>query len=122
MSQLRQWICLIHKLRKLRASKEFPDSRRYWPYIDQGTGCSRLGINNAHPFPYHSLQAQQPYTKLILDKLTYCTYPSLAQVVNIIGNVATIIDQDESAYYLNQVFSGKHPLGLRCIQTQPFVQ
>ena len=84
MSELRERVGLIHKLRKLRGSEELFYSRGYGTDVHQGLRRCGLDVLNCHPLLYYPLHPRQAYAELVLQKLSDRAEPPVAEVVYIV--------------------------------------
>src|SRR5260370_17999872 len=101
MANLRQGICLIHKLGELATSEKHLHCRYDWANIDECIGACLSRLLDAHTLLHDSLHTQQTYTELCLDQLTYTAHAPIAQMINIIFASMT-------AVHLNQAANNAH--------------
>ena len=66
MSQLGQWVVLIHELRQLGRTEEFFNCSHNRTNINQYLWCNNLGILNGHTFADYTLHTGKTDTELVL--------------------------------------------------------
>src|SRR6185295_7855341 len=88
VSDLRQRVRLVHELRKLRRTKEFPDRGGYRFRINQVSWHrGKHVLLNGHFFldrPFHAFESDP---KLIFKQFTNSTYPTIAEMIDVVLHV-----------------------------------
>ena len=90
MRKLRQWVMLIHKLRKLGRTEEFFYCRHNGANIDKGLRRYYIHILNGHSLAHNALHTSKTNAELILQKFAHRTNAAIAQVIYIINRTHAI--------------------------------
>ena len=89
MSQLSQWVVLIHELRQLGGTKKFLDSCHNRTNIDQGRRIGYI-LLHGHALLDYPLHTGKTNAELVLQQLAYRANTTVAQMVNIISLAYTM--------------------------------
>ena len=86
MSQLSQWVDLVHELRQLTASKEITNHCAKCLRVDQFLRADRIDtlIVESHALFDQALCAGEADATLVGQEFTYSTHTTATQVVNIV--------------------------------------
>jgi len=71
--------------------------------IEECSWSGTISCYDAHPLLNNSFHPGYTDAQLVLDKVTNGTYPSIAQMVDIIGRFKTVIHQDHVFYNANNI-------------------
>ena len=115
--QFGERVRLVHELGQLWTAEELPDRSNHRSGINQNTGSRNFDGDGAHAFLGDSFQAQQTDTKLILNQFANGTDTPIAQMVDIIFGIFTIIDQYHMADYFDNIFFSERTLAFGDIET-----
>src|SRR5690606_40887786 len=108
MRNFSQWIRLIHKLRKLIRSEERIDDRRQCTCIDQIGRCEHLVVTDVHTLTDRTRHTGKTYTKLSVKLLSYGTYTTVGQVVDIIHFGFGIDQVDQILHDSNDILTSQN--------------
>ena len=89
MSQLSQWVVLIHELGQLGGTKEFLDSCHNRTNINQGRRIGYILLHR-HALLDYPLHTGKTNAELVLQQLAYRANTTVAQMVNIISLAYTM--------------------------------
>ena len=99
MGKFCQRIGLVHELGQLGAAKELSYCCDNGPDVYKSSGSCGSWIDlSSHTLFYYPLHTKEPYSKLVLDKLTDGSDPPIAQVVNVIGGKLSVVDTNHGLY------------------------
>ena len=122
VSHLGKWVGLVHELRQLVGAKEGIDHRRECLRVDQVRWCKHLVVPYIHSFTNGSCHPGKSNAELVHQLLSYCTHPSVTQVVDVI-HIGLGVDQLNEVFdNLDNVFTCQHPLLHSCIKPQLFIE
>ena len=98
VGQLGQRVGLVHELRELRAPEERLDDGAHRPGVDQVVERDLLGIRvDAHPLLDQPRHARQADGELVGDQLAHAPDAPVAQVVDVVGEPAPVVQVDQVA-------------------------
>jgi hypothetical protein len=106
--ETRQWVDLIHELRKLRRAEELFDRGDDGTDVDQRLRCDRLDVLGRHALTHDTLHARQTDAQLVLDQLAHRADATVGEVVLIVEAVARL-----ALGQLQHVGAGAQDLGRR---------
>ena len=66
-----------------------------------------LRVADAHALAHHALHAQQADAQLVLDQLAHRLDAAVAQMVDVVGSLIAVVDQDHALDDLDQVALGQ---------------
>ena len=104
----RERVRLVHELRELRRPEELLDRRDHGPDVDQRLRRDRLDVLGRHALAHDPLHAAQADTQLVLDQLADGAHPAVAEVVDVVGEVAGV-----AVVQLHEVRDRREDVGLR---------
>ena len=107
VGEARERVRLVHELRELRRTEELLDRRDHGPDVDERLGRDRLDVLGRHALTHDALHTAQPDTQLVLDQLADRAHPAVAEVVDVVGEVAGV-----AVVELHQVGDGREDVGL----------
>ena len=119
--QLGQRVGLIHELAQLVAAEELFHRGLDGADVDQRAGGRLIRIDDRHPLADHALHAGHADAELALQLLAHRADAPVAEVVNIVGQLALVVDRNLSVDHGEQVaqperaaarFVGAAPLGV----------
>ena len=97
MRHFRKRVGLVHELRKLRGTKEFPHGRCGRLRIDQVMRHDGVNIHRTHAFLDRAFHAQQTNAILIFHQFANRPHAAIAEVINIINLPAPILQVEQYA-------------------------
>src|SRR5690606_22308666 len=118
---LGQWVGLVHELRELVGTKEGVDHRRKCPCVDKVYGFEVLIITHIHSFLYGPSHSGKTDSELSVQLLSYSTYPTVRQVVDVVDYGFSINQADQVFYDRHDIFGGKYSNVQGGIRTQLFI-
>ncbi len=121
VSQLRQRIGLVHKLREAGTAKELPYSSNHCTVVNQSVRGSRSGSQKTHSFLDRSLHTKQPHPEMALQEFPYCSYTPIAQMIYVIRGIQAIINQDETTHNGHQVLRGERLVCERAVKAKSLI-
>ena len=105
---LRQWIVLIHKLRKLARTEELFDSRSNGLCVDHILRHETFGVGHAQTLFHSAFYADQTNAELILRHLANGANAAVTQVIDVIYRAETIADTHECLEHVDDIVSIKY--------------
>ena len=90
MGEGRERVGLVHELRQLRGAEELLDRRDHGPDVDERLGRDRLDVLGRHALAHDPLHTAEADAELVLDELADGAHPAVAEVVDVVGEVALI--------------------------------
>ena len=106
--ETRERVRLVHELRQLRRTEELLDRRDHGPDVDQRLRRDRLDVLGRHALTHDALHAAEADTQLVLDQLADGAHPAVAEVVDVVGEVAGV-----AVVQLHEVRDRREDVGLR---------
>ena len=106
--ETRERVRLVHELRQLRRPEELLDRRDHGPDVDQRLRRDRLDVLGRHALAHDPLHAAEADTQLVLDQLADRAHPAVAEVVDVVGEVAGV-----AVVQLHEVRDRREDVGLR---------
>ena len=103
MSDLRQRVILIHKLRQLAGTKEFLNCRRDWLRIDQVLRHEAFAFSHREALFYCSLYPDKTHSELILGHFANRTNAAITQMIDIIHDPFTVSNADQRPHHVNDI-------------------
>src|SRR3989304_8548741 len=113
MRNLRQWIRLVHKLRKLTAAEKLLYSSYNRFSINQVMRQGTLNIQNVHTLLDTPLHPGEAYPELILQEFTNTPDPSVSKMIYIINLTLIGFQVNKVSYSLHDVLRRKCSLAER---------
>ncbi len=104
----RERVRLVHELRQLRGAEELLDRRHHGPDVDQRLRRDRLDVLGRHALTHDALHAREADTQLVLDQLADGAHPAVAEVVDVVREVAGV-----AVVQLHEVRDRREDVGLR---------
>ena len=98
---------LVHELRELRGAEELLDRRDDGPDVDQRLRRDRLDVLGRHALAHDPLHAGEADAELVLDELADRAHPAVAEVVDVVGEVAGV-----AVVQLHEVRDRREDVGL----------
>ena len=107
--QLGQRVGLVHELRQLRRSEERLDHRAHRARVDEIVERDLLGIGvDRHALLHQARHARQADRELVGDQLADRPDAAVAEVVDVVGVAAALVQLDEVADDRDEVFLRQH--------------
>ena len=106
--ETRERVRLVHELRQLRRAEELLDRRDHGPDVDQRLRRDRLDVLGRHALAHDPLHTAEADTQLVLDQLADGAHPAVAEVVDVVGEVAGV-----AVVQLHEVRDRREDVGLR---------
>ena len=104
----RERVRLVHELRQLRGAEELLDRRDHGPDVDERLRRDRLDVLGRHALAHDALHAAEADAQLVLDQLADGAHPAVAEVVDVVGEVAGV-----AVVQLHEVRDRREDVGLR---------
>ena len=104
----RQRVRLVHELRQLRRPEELLDRRDHRPDVDQRLRRDRLDVLRRHALAHDPFHPAQADAELVLDELADGAHPPVAEVVDVVREVAGV-----AVVQLHEVRDRREDVGLR---------
>ena len=108
VSDFRQRVVLIHKLRQLRRAEEFFDRGGNRFLVNQIFRRQLFGFNLAQALFNRALEAHQTNAESIGCHFTDATDAAITEVVNIINRTVTIFNGNQCFQDADNIFPGEH--------------
>ena len=108
MRETRERVRLVHELRQLRGAEELLDRRDDRPDVDERLRRDRLDVLGRHALAHDALHAAEADAELVLDQLADRAHPAVAEVVDVVGEVAGV-----AVVQLHEVRDRREDVGLR---------
>ena len=105
--EARERVRLVHELRQLRGAEELLDRRDHRTDVDQRLRRDRLDVLGRHALAHDALHAAEADAELVLDQLADGAHPAVAEVVDVVGEVAGV-----AVVQLHDVRDGREDVGL----------
>ena len=122
VGQLGQRVGLVHELRQLRAAEERLDDGAHRPGVDQVVERDLLGIRvDAHPLLDQPRHARQADGELVGDQLAHAPDPAVAQVVDVVGEPAPVVQVDQVADDRDEIVLGQDRVVRVGLELEPLV-
>ncbi len=107
VSKFRNGVRLIHKLGQLAASEKFSYSGRHGSYVYKGLRSNFVGVlSYAHSFLDYSFESGYTDTELVLEKFSHASYSTIAQMVDIVAEVESVLHSEIVAYGSHDIVGG----------------
>ena len=103
----RERVRLVHELRQLRGAEELLDRRDHRPDVDERLRRDRLDVLGRHALAHDALHAAEADAQLVLDELADRAHPAVAEVVDVVGEVAGV-----AVVQLHEVGDRREDVGL----------
>ena len=103
VSNLRQRIVLIHKLRELTGTEELFYRSRNWLCIDQVLRHESFAFRHGKTLFHCSLNSHQADSELVLSHLTHRAHATVTEVVNVVDHALTVTDINQRADDINDI-------------------
>ena len=97
VGQLGQRVRLVHELAELAAAEELLHGRHHRADVDQRVRRRLVGIGDRHALLDDALHAQQADAELVLDQLADGADAPVAEVVDVVGLAAAVVELDQLA-------------------------
>ena len=107
VGEARERVGLVHELRQLRRPEELLDRRHHRPDVDERLRRDGLDVLGRHALAHDALHAAEADAQLVLDELADGAHPAVAEVVDVVGEVAGV-----AVVQLHQVGDGREDVGL----------
>ena len=122
VGQLGEGVGLIHELAQLAAAEKLARGGDDRPDVDQAQGRDLLRLTDRHALAHDALHAQKADTQLVLDQFADRLDAPVAQVVDIVGDLAPVVDVDDAADNRDDVFVRQDAGGKLRLQLQLAVE
>ena len=85
---------LVHELAELVSAEEFADGGLDGADVDQCAGGGLVGVDDGHPLAHDALHAHHADAELVLQLLADGADAAVAEVVDVVGQRAAVVDRD----------------------------
>ena len=103
MSDLRQRIILVHKLRQLAGTKELLHRRRDWLGINEVLRHEAFALSHRETLFNSTLYPNETDSELILSHFANRSNAAVTQMINIIHHAFTISNADQRAHHIDDI-------------------
>ena len=110
--QLGQRVRLVHELAELAAAEELLHRRHDGPDVDEGVRGRLVDLLDRHALADDALHAQEADPEGVLDQLAVGADPAVAEVVDVVGQAAPVVEDDQLADDGRDVLPGDGPAEL----------
>jgi hypothetical protein len=103
---------LVHELAELRRPEELLDHRRHRARVHQVVDVDLVRVgHDRHALAHQTRHARQAHAELVGDQLAHRAHPAVAQVVDVVGGAAPLVQLDELPEDGEHVLRGerRHP-------------
>ena len=96
--------------RELAAAEELAHRRHDRADVDQRVGVAVVGVGDRHALLDDALHAQQADAELVLDQLADGAHAPVAEVVDVVGLAAAVVELDQLADDRDEVVAADHAI------------
>ena len=117
----RKRVRLVHELRQLARSEEFPHRGRRRFRVDQILRHDRVDLDRGHALLDRPLHAEEADAVLVLHQLADRAHPAVAEVVDVVDLAQSVAKLHERADAGHDVLPAERPLGVFRVEIEAHV-